>query len=167
MNSKKEIEVVKLVSQIVDLLSKKEKKRILQKILGEENNLPISIFKTKGLSGLEAVTIYLKDHKNQPTKKVAANLKRKLSTIYTTCTNAKRKLKGKELDCSDNSVTIPIKMFSQRKFSVLESLVFYLNQEKRIPLKKISILLNKNYNTVKTVFWRYNQKQSGTKNAKK
>ena len=147
------------------LLSPKEKEQILdllEKIIKSKHgisntNFPISIFRSN-ISGLEAIVVYLKDSLNWSTKKISKTLNRKLTTIYTTYNNASKKLSGKKslgrLDTSDHSIIIPIDVFSNRKFSVLESLVAYLIKH-GFKLSQISKLLNKNYSTVKTVYRRY------------
>lgn len=153
MDKKERVEVVKLISQVVNSLSEKEE------------GIPISIFRTKGISGLEAIVVYLKDHQKKSIKEIATSLKREASTIYTTYTNAQEKLKkikGK-LNCSDNPKTVPLKIFSQRKYSILESLAFYLQDKENYSLKQIANLINKNYNTVKTVLRRYRKKNNGKK----
>ena len=148
----KRSELVKTISQLVNLLSDEEK----QVVLVTGNRLPISIFRTKNLSGLEAITLYLKDVKSLSIKEIAATLNRNPSTIYTTYHKARQKIRGK-LNYSDFSFTIPLSVFANRKFSVLESLVSYL-KNKNLNLSKIASLLNKNYNTVKTVYRRYQKK---------
>ncbi len=158
---KKRDEVVELVSQVVSLLSEKEKKEVLDRVLGKKEGVPISIFNTKGLSGLEVITVYLKDHEKQSIKEIAASLNRETNTIYTTYSNAKNKLRKTKLNISGNSLRIPIKTFSQRKFSILESLIFFLQDQENLSLKEISTLLNKNYNTVKTVSRRHSKKTHG------
>ena len=146
MDKKERVEVVKLISQVVNSLSEKEE------------GIPISIFRTKGISGLEAIVVYLKDVQKLKVKEIASLLNRELSTIYTTYELAKTKLK-KEIDISDDSVLVPLSIFSNRKYAVLESLVFYLKNEKKFSMTEISKILNKSYSTIKTSNKRYNDKK--------
>ncbi len=156
----KKSEVVEIILQLVSRLSEEQKKELIDNLLKKEEGLPISIFRS-GISGLEAIVVYLKETKNKSIAEIAALLKRKKSTIYTTYQKAKRKL-NKPLDTSDCSILVPYQIFAHRKFSVLESLAKYLKDEQKIPFVKISALLDKKYSTVRTVYVRYR-----TKNASK
>ena len=156
MDQKKKDELVQILSNLVASLSQLEKQEILNKILGKKEGLPISIFRC-GVSGLEAIVVYLKDVKGLSINEISRLLNRKKSTIYTTYQKAKQKLPG-EIDRSDISVVIPYEIFADRKFAVLESLVAYLKDEMKFSLIKISTLLNKKYSTVRTVYVRYLKK---------
>ncbi|MBU1974687.1 MAG: hypothetical protein KKH52_04810, partial [Nanoarchaeota archaeon] len=147
METSKKNELVSQLSKLVSSLSSlSEKERTtLFSNLASKKDLPISIFRSN-LSGLEALTVYLKDNQNKSIKEISTLLNRKISTLYTTYTKSKRKLKG-ALDCSDFSVTIPIQIFSNRKFSVLEVLVSNLRDEQKLSWSKIAALLGKNYST--------------------
>jgi len=154
---KKKTELVKVFSQLVSSLSDKEKRELFETLLGRgKEHLPISIFRSN-LSGLEAIVVYLRDVKEQSSTEIAKLLNRKRSTIYTTYQKAKQKLTG-SLDCSDVSVTIPLQIFTDRKFSILESLTHYLKDECEFSIVKITKLLNKKYSTVRTVYRRYQTK---------
>lgn len=154
----KKSEVVEIILQLVSRLSEEQKKELIDHLLKKEEGLPISIFRS-GISGLEAIVVYLKETKNQSIAEIAALLKRKKSTIYTTYKKAKEKSK-KTLDVSDRSIVIPYQTFTIRKFSVLESLVAYLKDEHKLPFVKISLLLNKKYSTVRTVYVRHREKNA-------
>jgi len=146
----------KVLDEIFDLveqLTSKDKKVLLNK-LKQDTVVPISIFKSK-LSGLEAIVSYLREVEKKSVKEIASELKRKPTTIYTTCERAKIKkvkLKVKE------GFQVPLIIFSNRKFSILESLIFYLKNEEKLTIKKISELIGKKEGTVKAVLWRYRKK---------
>jgi len=152
----KKEELVQLLSNLVASLSDQEKKEVLDKILGKKDGIPISIFRS-GVSGLESIVVYLKDVKGLTIKEIATILNRKKSTLYTTYKKAKEKLSGK-IDSSDTSILISYSIFADRNFAVLESLVTYLKDDLKLPFVKITILLNKKYSTVRTVYVRYKQK---------
>ena len=122
--------------------------------------MPISIFRSK-LSGLETIVVYLKDIKGKSVAEIAQLLNRKKSTLYTTYHKAKEKFSGK-LDISDESLVIPLSIFANRKYAVLESMVAYLKDEQKLSFAQISILLDKKYSTVRTVYVRY-MKKNGSK----
>ncbi|MFC1741664.1 hypothetical protein ACFL3V_03965 [Nanoarchaeota archaeon] len=156
MDSEKREELVKIVSQLVNLLSDEVKSQVVLPLPGEQKGFPISIFRSN-LSSLEAIILYLKDTKNMSTKEISTLLKRNVSTIYTTYQNAKNKIKG-ELDTSDFSITVPIDTFADRNFSILESLISYLKDKQGLNLANIARLLGKSYSTIKTTYRRYQEK---------
>jgi hypothetical protein len=156
LDGQKRGEAIEIISKLVELLSDKEKQALLSKA-EKRKGFPISIFRTI-LSGLEAITVYLKDVERKSINEIAKILNRKPSTLYTTYHNAKKKLK-QPIDCSDTSITIPLDIFSDRKFSILESLVSFLKEKEQLPLAKIAGVLKKNYSTIKTVYKRYQEKQ--------
>ena len=144
------------VIALIATLSKEDKKKILFCIKESKDIIPISAFNAE-LSCLEIVIKYLKEEDKKTSKEISALLNRKLSTVYTTYNNSKLKYK-KKLDLSDNSVSIPTYIFQNRKFSVLESVAAFLKDNESLSLKEISLHLNRNYNTIKTVYARYKKK---------
>lgn len=157
MESKDRTKLVDFVNQLVGLLSAEEKQGLINGLISQDQpGIPLSIFKNKQLSGLEAIVLYLRQQ-NQTISQISSFLNRKPSTIYTTYNNARKKFTTKLIP-SKTSFLIPLKIFSDRKFSILESLIHYLKIIHHLPLTKVAILLDKNYNTIKTVYRRYNQK---------
>ncbi len=156
MDEKKNDKLLQILSELVSPLSEKEKRDLLEQLLGKKEGFPISIFKSQ-LSGLEAIVVYLKDVKGQSINEITQLLNRKKSTIYTTYHKAKLKAKH-PLDASDFSVVIPYRIFADRKFAVLENIVANLKDSQNFSFKKISVLLNKKYSTVRTVYVRYQKK---------
>jgi len=151
-----EILRTKQISTIISSLTIEEKQKIRDEILKTKQiGMPISVFKA-ALSGLEIITKYLKEVENKSFKEISKILNRKLSTIYNTYNNSKTKFKAK-LDISDYSTTIPFDIFTNRKYSILESIVAYL-KDKQLSFAKISSLLNRNYNTIKTTYHRFKLK---------
>ncbi|MBR9683437.1 hypothetical protein GOV03_02765 [Candidatus Woesearchaeota archaeon] len=155
MELKKEVAIQQTILQLISSLPKEKQTQVLQTALKRTETVPVSIFQTD-LPGLESLVVYLKDIKKQTVKDIAQQLNRELSTIYTTYRKAKQKVKKSKIDYS---LTIPLIIFSNRKYSILESLVFYLQHDKNLSLVKIARLLNRKYNTIKTVYRRYNEKK--------
>lgn len=157
MQAKKRAELVQVISYLVDSFSEKEKEELFAEVLGKSNDgLPISIFRSN-LSGLEVISVYLRDVVEKEINEIAALLNRNRNTIYTTYTKAKKKLQG-ELITSDFSIAIPLAIFADRKYSILESLVAYLKDEHNLRFVRIAKLLEKSYSTVKTGYGRYQKK---------
>lgn len=153
MTEKSRDELIEALSKVVDLLSKEEKEIIFNK-LAKENSVPLSIFKSE-VSGLGAIVLYLKDVDKKNPKEIAELLNRKVPTIYSTYNKVKNKKIKLDLK---SKIDVPLSVFSDRKFSVLESLVFYLKDQRHLSLVEISKLIGKSQSTVKTVYWRYNKK---------
>jgi|TARA_B100001971_G_C18252268_1_gene579222 hypothetical protein len=147
--------LVKHIFSLIGTLNEEEKQKILNELL--KKRIPISAFKAK-LSGLEIIIKYLKEAEKKSFKEISKILNRKLSTIYNTYNKSKIKFK-KNLDLSDTSIKIPYNIFANRKYSILESIVFYLKDKQKLSLIKISLMLNKSYSTIKTVHRRYKIKK--------
>ena len=155
MYSEEKKRVTELLLQLIDSLSDQEKREFVDVIMKRGRGMPISVFQSK-LSGLELLVRYLRDVEQKSFKEIAQMLNRNVQTIYTTYRKAKIKFPD-QLDLSNYSVIIPLDIFTNRKFSVLESIVFYLKNQ-GLNFRKIATLLNRDYNTVRTVYLRYSKK---------
>lgn len=122
----------------------------------KENVLPVFIFKNNSLSALETIVKYLKEEHNFSYAEISRLLNRSSKTIWITYQRAKKKMPKKLKGKSD--IFIPVNIFQNRKFSVLENLVSYLKQEQEIGYKEIAKLINRNYRTVLTVYRRFRKK---------
>lgn len=159
LDDTKKKEVVDLIKYILSKFNDKEKKEILNQVLVQQTiTLPISIFKAN-ISSLEIIVKFLKEEQKKSIKDISKILKRKTSTIYNTYNNSKLKF-GSSLDISDYTIVVPVEIFSDRKYSVLESLVAYLKENCNLQFKEISSLLNKSYSTIATVYGRYLSKKN-------
>ena len=139
-------------------LSKPEKIEIISFLTEQlkENVLPVFIFKNSSLSALETIVKYLKQEHNLSYAEISRLLNRSSKTIWITYQGAKKKMPKKLRGKSD--IFIPVEIFQNRKFSVLENLVSYLKQEQGISHKQIAKLINRNYRTVLTVYRRFRKK---------
>lgn len=118
--------------------------------------VPISIF-SKDLSSLEIIVKYLKENLGIRFNSISKLLNRDQRTIWTTYHNAKKKYP----DLFKVEVTkflIPISIFSNRKFSPLELIVFYLHDNFRLSFSEISRLLQRDPRTIWTIYSRYRKK---------
>ncbi|MBA3064779.1 hypothetical protein FP803_05055 [Candidatus Woesearchaeota archaeon] len=139
-------------------LSKPEKIEVVSFLTEQlkENVLPVFIFKNNSLSALETIVKYLKEEHNLSYAEISRLLNRSSKTIWITYQRAKKKMPKKLKGKSD--IFIPVEIFQNRKFSVLENLVSYLKQEQSISYKEIAKLINRNYRTVLTVYRRFRKK---------
>ncbi len=122
-----------------------------EKPISKELLIPVSIFEIKNLSALEVICKYLKEELELTYTKIALMLNRNSRTIWTTYNNAIRKRKEKLL-VKDSKFFIPISIFKNRKFSVLEAIVSYLKDNFNLRYSEISVLLNRNERNMWTVY---------------
>lgn len=134
---------------------KLSKEEIFKLSTEEEINIPVSIFNKK-LSSLEAIVKYLKENLKLRYNKIADLLNRDDRTIWTTYQNSISKFKGK-LDVSSQTF-LPISIFIDRKFSVLESVVVYLKDKLGLKFSEIAIMLARDQRTIWTVYSRARKK---------
>lgn len=120
-----------------EILSLIEEKQVAKEIL-----IPVSIFEAESLSALEAVCKYLKEELDISYSKIALLLNRDSRTIWTTYNNAAKKKKEK-LPAKESKFFIPVSAFTNRKFSVLESIVCYLKGRFNLRYSEIAMLLNR------------------------
>ena len=152
MRKKEFQELSKYISKLVNSLTLEEKKKLFDDLL-KEKSVPLSVFQSN-LSGLGALVYYLKNIEKKGFTEISQILNRKPSTISSTF----YKIKNRRIKFLPTEIRIPLSIFSNRKFSVLESLVSYLRDKQNFPLVKISQLTNKNPSTIKTTYWRYKKK---------
>ncbi|MBD3203703.1 hypothetical protein GF327_05370 [Candidatus Woesearchaeota archaeon] len=114
-----------------------------------ENNIqiPVQIF-SYDLSPLESIVKYLKENIRLNYHDIGVILNRDERTIWKTYNNSKKKNKDL-LIIKKEKYFIPVKEFSNRKFSILESICLYLIEFLSIP--DIARLLNKNPSSMYTV----------------
>ena len=123
-----------------------------RKIDRKTKTLPLSIFNNKTLSSLETIVKYLKENLNLNYNEIATLLNRNYNPIAITYRNSKKKM-PKKLDIS-SLTKIPIKIFTNRKLSILENLTTYLKEDMLLTYQQIATLLNRNYQTIWTCYHR-------------
>ena len=79
-------------------------------------------------------------------------------TIWATYDHAKKKLADKFI-IDEIKHTIPLEIFQNRKFSVLELISKYLHEDVGLSYHEIAVLLNRNDRTIWTVYQRYKTKK--------
>lgn len=130
-------------------LSEKDISNFISKKLQEKITLPVSVFDDPRLSPLEAVVKYLKEEKKLSYHQIAALLSRDDRTIWLTYHNACIKKKEK-LPAKQSKFFIPVSILSDRKLSILESVVTYLKEEHELSFSEIAIILNRDQRNIWT-----------------
>ena len=135
-----------------EILSLIEEKPISKEIL-----IPVSIFEAESLSALEAVCKYLKEELDLNYPKIALLLNRNSRTVWTTYNNAVKKIRER-LPAKESRFFIPVSAFSDRKFSVLESIVCYLKDKFNLRYSEIAVLLKRDERNIWAVYDNYRKK---------
>ncbi len=118
--------------------------------------LPVSIFNNDCLSALEAISKYLKENLGLNYKEIATLLNRNYHPIAITYRKARKKM-PRRLDVSSAN-RIPINIFRNKKFSILENLTAFLKEKMMLNYHEIAILLNRDDRTIWTVYQRKKRK---------
>jgi neutral trehalase len=127
--------------------------------------LPINIF-SNGLSGLEAISKYLKEASKRRYCEIARLLNRDDRTIWDAYHNAKQKnsqmLVAEEFE--EAGIYVPLDIFNNRSLSILENLTAYLKENLNLRYCQIASLLNKDARTIWTVYNRVKKKRKNGRN---
>ncbi|MBI5392278.1 hypothetical protein HZA96_00275 [Candidatus Woesearchaeota archaeon] len=120
--------------------------------------IPLCIYTDK-LSGLEIITKFLRENLYLEFKEIAQLLNRSEKTIWQAYDDSRQKSseffsanKNNNIRNNKNNYFIPLSIFSNRKLSILESLVKYLKERNYLTLAEISTLLNRDQRTIWTVY---------------
>jgi predicted DNA-binding protein (UPF0251 family) len=125
-------------------------------IIKENIFLPLFIFRN-GLSGLEAISKYLKEIIGLRYCQIADLLNRDDRTIWDAYNSAKQK-NGSRFTLEKFSFSIPLNIFNNRSLSILETLTTYLKEELNLRYCQIASLLNKDARTIWTAYNRAKKK---------
>lgn len=158
IKSIKKEEILNVISYLQDEFSISRDELIT--ILQDESVsfVPIEVFSSRVLSGLQALVHYLKEEKKFSFSKIGKLLNRDERTIWTTYSQAKKRCKKPIVYDEKPIEFIPIAIFRNRKLSVLENIIINL-KEKEYTNKEISKLLQRGPTTISTVLTRAGKKQ--------
>jgi len=138
-------ELVKARSKIQGLnkgLSKISKQVAL---LQQDKEVPVSIF-SGDVPPLEALVKFLVENQELSITNISRRLNRNFKTIWTTYKNSQ----NKRLPTLDSLYFAPLVLFAKDRLSILESLVSYLHNDKKLEFYKIALLLRKDIRTIWT-----------------
>lgn len=153
-------EFIKLKDTIERLKSKYKisSSEILNQIDKKEILIPCEIFNEK-LSGLEIICKYLKENLNLATKEISSLLNRDEKTIWQAYDSSKKKYPDKIIT-EFSKYYLPISIFVNRDYAILESIVKYLRENYNLSYHEIAVLLKRNDRTIWTVYQRSLKKNS-------
>ncbi len=141
----------------VDRLLKKYPREELIRRIGKGDVIPVSIF-NKRLSPLETVVKYLKEEMGYGFQKISKLLNRSPKTVWQAYNFSKKKFKER-LTVEFSDYDIEISTLSNRKFSILESVVMFLKDKKDLSFHKIALMLSRDDRTIWTVYSRAKKKR--------
>jgi len=130
---------------------------LFSKKISPKISFPISIFNNGQLGSFETIVKYLKEELLLKNHEIAVLLNRTDKTIWAAYNLAIKKRKEK-LDVKKSDIHIPALIFSDRKFSVLESLVSYLKDNFNLRYSQIADLLSRDERNIWTVYNRAKKK---------
>ncbi len=119
--------------------------------------VPVSLFADKRARPLELLCIYLKGERNLSFKEIAALLNRDYRTVWTTCSNASRKLKGK-LTIAASKYNLPVAIFGNRRLSVLEAVVAHMKEQFSLKFVEIASLIGRDQRNISAIYRRAKKK---------
>jgi len=156
--------LVEMFSQISERLKQKynySDEEIYKLWNNDVPQIPAVIFAGK-LSPAEALTKFLKENRDLSYHEISQLISRDERGVWANYKRAAKKMPW-PFEIRDG-ITVPASIFNSNK-SILESLVSYLKDVKKMRNKKISQLLNKNTANIWTVYNRAKKKENnGHKN---
>lgn len=140
--------------------------RLFQETKGELN-IPLSVFSTS-LPAAEALCQYLIEEKKLSYPEIARLLHRNRKNIWATGQRAKKRKKIKKTkkpslvwkkDEPAEKYFLPISLFQNSSFSLLESVVLYLHRTFDLTNPAIAKLLHKSPNSIAVIYKRAREKK--------
>ena len=119
----------------------------------EEIIIPVSVFDNDYLSALEAIVKYLHENKGLRLAEIARLLNRDQRAIGVTYRFARNKMKAR-LKAPVSKYSVPLSVIADKRFSVLESIVYYLKKTYSLSYHEIAVLLRRDDRTIWTVYHR-------------
>ncbi|MBW2986216.1 hypothetical protein KY333_02485 [Candidatus Woesearchaeota archaeon] len=119
--------------------------------------IPVEIFSIE-LSPAEAIVKFLKDHKNLTYSQIGKLLNRDQRGIWGAYNRAAKKQMS-SFQVYPTQLLIPIEIFQDRDYPILEKLVSYLKEDQNISVLQIAEMLDKSKSTIWTVYNRARRKK--------
>jgi len=133
--------------EILDILSGHQK---------EDIRIPLAVFAVHQLGMLEIMATYLHDERKLTFQESAAALNRHVQTICSSYRRARQKY-TKELPAAKSKILVPVSLFRNRAYTVLENLVSFL-REYGLSNHQIAVMLKRRDSTISTIWQRYRKK---------
>ena len=154
----KSLDNEELIRLLIKNIKKDPNKISLEDLDSDKNQeiIPDTIFNKK-LTVLESIVKYLKENLNFSYKNIANSINRDIRNIWQIYNTSKHK-SGEKFVVKDFEFAIPLSIFSNRKLSMQEHLVFYLKENFRITYHKIATIIERDDRTIWTVYQKAKKK---------
>ena len=126
----------------------------------EEASIPLSIF-SSSLDPAESLYKFLKENEKLSFQQIASELHRDQKSVWATYRRSWKKKKQVFL-IEDERYFLPFSIFKKRRYSFLESVIFYLNSVHHLSNKQIAKLLQRTPNTVAVLMKRARDKHESS-----
>lgn len=141
---------------------------VVEEFHGSSEGVPISVFSTL-LSPAEALVKYLKEERQMSFHQIGTLLNRDERGIWSSYARSRKKHQttfskpaGVTGVAGATSFSIPLSLFANRSFSILEHVIFYLHAALNLQEKEIAKLLNKRQAVIHTTLQRARKKRGQT-----
>ena len=134
------IDLIDAIESIIEVYKEK-------KLAKEFPVIPLYLFSSRRLGVLEVLVKALKENFFLSYSNIAMLLNRDDRTIWATYRKARKK-NLKKFEIRMDAYMVPCNVFSDRNLGPLEALTLYVKHKYDLNFKKISRLLNRNYNTI-------------------
>ena len=125
-------------------------------LISFKENIPATIF-SKDVGALEALCRYMKENLGMNYHEIAVALSRNDRTVWTACNKAIKK--QRELPpVKKTSIMLPVKIFQNRKLTVLEAAIIHLKNG-GMRYSKIGELLHRDQRNIWTIYSRAKNKK--------
>lgn len=122
----------------------------------KEHTIPLSIFSHK-LHPAEALCKYLKEKKELSYQEIAVLLNRHPKSVWSTYQRSQQKMR-KQFSLKEEKYHLPLSLFNNRSYSLLEGVVLYMNQIHKLSNKQLATLLRKSPNSIAVLAKRAREK---------
>ena len=146
-----------LITHLIDELKKLQGFETNPPMQTNEFLIPIGAFDNDALSSLEAIVKYLKEIRLVKFSKIAKLLNRSSKTIWATYQKSVKKMPSHFSTVSAN-ILIPVSAFSDRSFSILESLVGFI-KNLDYSNHEVAVMLHLDDRTIWTIYDRVKKKR--------
>jgi hypothetical protein len=150
-----------LIRGFLERLDKQKIVELFDRFLEKEKaefRVPVSVISNRELSSLESIVKFLRENLRLTNVMVANLLGRSLQVTWTTYHNASKKMPRPIVSVASR-FDVPLNIFRDSRYSVLESIVVYLKEHSGLSYHDIAQLLNRDDRTIWTVFNRASQKR--------
>lgn len=123
-------------------------------------SMPLFYFRMRAFSPLQIIVFYLVEEKKMTIKEIGSLLHKRSSVVEKSYNEAKLiniklcSFLSQEKNYIQNSLMIPLLIFSSPYLSPMESLIKYLKDDKKLKYNEIARLLNRDARTVWTAYHR-------------